>query len=240
MAINLVLGNSTEDTNLKCQQLAQGEPFYGLIGTWPCILSPGWYHTDVGTLSLSDVHRLCREVDNIYLVHSSPDDYPDYGAYSTTLKVYEYYSRVIDRNDGLLHVVGQTRFNGGVYWPELAQATGLTCGHEIPEQEFFNLPGLIKRQEFYATNIVVHFGTIEGPSPVERCHEAIHKIVRQLRAQRCRFLLVRTGIHESYSEELANILFEYPEFVFLHPDCFDPDGKALVDQLYWRWQQLYN
>jgi hypothetical protein len=240
MAINLVLGNSTEDTDVQCRGLAQNEPYHGLVSTWPIALESGWYHTDVGTLSLSDVHRLCQQVDNIYLVHSSPDDYPDYGAYSTTLKVYEYYSRKVDHNNQQLHIVGHSRFNGGVYWPALADAIGLTCGSELHEQEFFNLPRLIKHQDFYATNIIVHFGTIDGVDPVAIFQTAIDDIVKYLRAQRCRFLLVRTGIHESYSEAIANILIQYPEFVFLHPDCFEPSGKELVRQLYWRWQQLYN
>jgi len=239
MAIVLVLGNNTTDTADRCQELARenSEPCHGLIDHWPEVLENGWYYADVGTLRLSDLHDICRQVDQLILAHSDPGDYDDLESCLTTTALYEYYSQQFHRSvavDNQLHIAVVDRFQQQTYWNKLE----LDISEVHTEKDFFGISQYLKNCNFQGTNIIVHFGSIADPDQIDVFAQSIKELAELLRSCNNRFVFIRTDQHMKHDPKVMDIMLKYPEFVFLHPDCFE-DSTAMVDQIIWRWNKIY-
>jgi len=239
MAIVLVLGNNTTDTADRCQELAQehSEPCGGLIDHWPEALENGWYYTDLGTVTLSELHDICKQVDHIVLAHPDSADYDDIETFLTTQAVYQYYSQSYHRSvavDNQLHVAVVDRFQRQTYWDELE----LDLSEVHTEKDFFGLVQYLNAGNFHNTNIIVHFGSIADPNDIGVFAETIDQLAVDLRANQNRFVFLRTDQHTKHDPKVMDIMLKYPEFVFLHPDCFE-DSAVMAGQIIWRWNKIY-
>lgn len=245
MATHLVLGNSTEQTNTLCQNMAQshGEAFHGLLDRWPQTLQPGWYHADIGCLPSRDLHLACQQADYLHLVHRRSEDYDDVESYFSTCMLYQYYGQAqpqIQKQDSQLNVVGKVMLGNGQPWQQLVDYQHFSAGVVIPGQDFELIVDIVDRQRFTNTNVVVIFGNVESP---DRFPDQIEHLVQTLRQRHNRFLLLRVGTHEPWAKQITDVLLNYPEWCFLYPECFEDSStfwiKNLAEQMIWRWNYLY-
>lgn len=245
MATHLVLGNSTEQTNKLCHDMADShnEPCHGLLDRWPQTLQPGWYHVDVGCLPMRELHQACQQADYLHLVHRSSNDYDDVESYFTTCMLYQYYGQAqpkAQKQDSQLNVVGKVNLGEGRPWQQLADSQQYSTGVVIPHQDFESIIDIIERQRFTNTNVVVMFGNIQHP---ERFPDQIEQLVQTLRQRHNRFLILRVGNHEPWAKQITDTLLNYPEWCLLYPECFEDSSafwvKNLAEQMIWRWNYLY-
>jgi hypothetical protein len=219
------------------------ESFYGLLDRWPQPLQPGWYHADVGSLSLRELHQACQQADYLHLVHRNSADYDDLESYFTTCILYQYYGQTqpkAQHRDSQINVLGKVDLADGRPWQQLADYQHFSTGVVIPLHDFKSIIDTVERQRFTNTNVVVFFGNSVHPSSFPEQVEHLTQILRQ---RNNRFLLVRYGIHEPWAKLITDTLLDYPEWCFLHPECFEAQSpfwaKYLAEQMIWRWNYLY-
>lgn len=245
--VTLVLGNNTSDTADKCQDLAKvnNQPCHGLIEHWPQELQPGWYYTDVGTIGASNLHDICKQVDNLWLVHQKPADYTDIEEYKQAFSIYRYYAQ-LKCYDNRLHVVGWHDYNQGLHWKSFAQQLKFDPGTVTGTSDFWSTVA-DNNWNYIETNILLHFGEIASDLPTEKMldkfESTLDQLTKKIQQNNNRFLIIRTGAHESYHAEISQILSQHREFVLLHPDCFSDTCKNWCDvmtkQLTWHWNTIY-
>lgn len=245
MATHLVLGNSTEQTNTLCRNMAEShsEDFYGLLDHWPQQLKSGWYHADIGCLPLRELHLACQQFDYLHLVHRNSADYDDLNSYFSTCILYQYYGQKPPREhkqDSQLNVIGRVELGEGRSWQQLADCQRFSTGIVIPEKDFDSIVDLVARQKFTNTNVLIIFGDVTNPASFA---SQLEQLVQSLRQRHNRFLLVRCGTHEPWAKQIADVLLNYPEWCFLYPECFEGTSlfwvKNLAEQMIWRWNYLY-
>lgn len=89
---NLVIGNETEDTDVRTSILAQRQKSknHGLIGNVSNlnIYESGFYHTSLADLSPGQIVKIANEFDSIILLDQPKSSYPHYKSFVTTLRLF--------------------------------------------------------------------------------------------------------------------------------------------------------